>query len=210
MRRVLLFLPLLGLAPLGHFLGSYLDGAGVLPRGSGFLIGAASMLLLPWLVAVLFFTVRVAWPMRVSLFIGALIVQGVLTFTAVPAGATSEMMGIAHRFRREFPPNQMRMCAESLRKRQHEGTLVVRKAEKDRVFLMSESAVLVDDSELPAQLRGHFARVFIQPDRDAGEAGVYFAIDERTGILCDGRKNVREFFVCSMADGVQAYRYQRL
>jgi hypothetical protein len=210
MRRAFLLLPLLALAPLGHFLGSFLDGAGVLPGGSGILVSAASMFLLPWAVAALFLTVRVAWAIRVSLFIGALVAQGVLLFTVVPAGATSEMMGIAHRFRREFPPDQMRGCAASLRQKQQDGTLAFRQAGKDHVFLMSETAVLVDDSELPMQLRGRFEHVFIQPDRDTGEQRVYFSLDEGTGIVCDSRTDVREFFVRSMADGVHAYRYQRL
>ena len=210
MRRALHFLPLLGLAPLGHFLGSYLDGAGVLPRGSGLLFSAASMFLLPWLVAALFLKVSVAWPIRVSLFVGALVTQGILMFTVVPAGATSEMMGLAHRFRREFPPDQMRACAANLRQKEHDGTLVVRQGDTGHSFLMSEKALLVEDSELPVLLRGRFQRVFIQPDRDTGEQRVYFALDTRSGIVCDTRKHVREFFICSMANGVHAYRYQRL
>src|SRR5262245_47985933 len=125
MRPALQIVPLLILAPLGHFLGSYLGGAGVLPLGSGFLLSAVSMFLLPWAVAALFFAVRGSWPIRVLLFLGALVVQVVL-FTVIPAGATSEMMGIAHRFRREFPPDQMRDCATSLRQKQDEGTLAVR------------------------------------------------------------------------------------
>ena len=74
---------------------------------------------------------------------------------------------------------------------------------------MSEKAVLIDDSELPVQLRGRFARVFIEPEQDTGEQRVYFTFDERTNIVCDSQTHVRDFFVCSMADGVHAYRYQR-
>jgi hypothetical protein len=210
MRRALQFLPLLALAPMGHFLGGYLDGAGVLPRGTGFLVSAASMFLLPWVVAALFLSVRVAWPIRAALFVSALVAQGILMFTVIPAGATSEMMGIAHRFRREFPPDQMRACAASLVQKEHDRTLAVRQGDPGHSFLMSDKAVLVDDSELPVLLRGRFERVFIQPDRDTGEQRVYFALDERRGIVCDSRKQVREFFVRSMADGVHAYRYQRL
>lgn len=208
-RRVLLFLPLLALAPLGCFLGDYLGGAGSLPGGSGFLISAVSMFLLPWAGAALFLTVRVGRPMRTALFVGALLLQGSLIFTVIPAGATSEMMGRAHRFRREFPPDQMRACATLLRQKEHDGTLQVRPPGKNRSSLMSEQAVLVDDAELPPPLRGRFKQVFIQPDPASAEEQVYFSLDERTGIVCDSRKNVREFFVCSMADGVQAYRYQR-
>src|SRR5262249_31795971 len=156
-----------------------------------------------------FLVIKAAWPVRVLLFIGALVAQGVL-FTVIPAGATSEMMGIAHRLRGEFPPDQIRTCAATLRQKEHDGTLTVRHGDKGQSFVMSEKAVLVDDSELPTSLRGRFERVFIEPDQDAAEQRVYFSFDERTGIICDSRKNVREFFVCSMADGVHAYRYQRL
>jgi hypothetical protein len=33
MKRTLLYLPLLGISPLGDFLTSYLDGAGIIPNG---------------------------------------------------------------------------------------------------------------------------------------------------------------------------------
>ena len=210
MRRALQLLPLLAFAPLGHFLGEYLDGAGVLPHGTGFLVSAASMFLLPWVVAALFLSVRVAWPIRVALLISALVAQGVLLFTVVPAGATSEMMGIAQRFRREYPPEQMRACAVTLVQKQHDRTLLIRPGDAGHSFLMSDKAILVDDSELPGLLRGRFERVFIRPDGDTGELRVYFALDERRGVVCDSRKRVRECFVFSMAEGVHAYRYERL
>lgn len=207
MRRAVLMTPLLVLAPLGNFLGFYLGGAGILPETSGFFVGAASMFLLPWVVAALFLTVRVSWPLRVSLFVGALVGQWVLCFTVSPAGAASEMMGIAHRLRREFPPDQMRLCAAGLCQKHREGNLVV-KPPKEHFFLMSGQAVVVDDAELPVQLRGRFAGVFIEPS-DTGELAVYFAIDGRTGILCDHRKEIQESLICSMAEGVHAYRYLR-
>lgn len=210
MRRAIQFLPLLALAPLGDFLGFYLEGAGLLQPSTGFLISISSALLLPWAVAALFATARATWRVRLLLFIGALVVQGVLLFTIVPPGAISEMMGTAHRLRRAFPPDQMRACAATLRQKQKERALLVAQGDKVRDSLMSDKAVLVDDSELPALLRGRFDHVFIQPDEHTGEQQVYFCLNNRTGVLCDGRKHVREFFVCSMADGVHAYRYQIL
>ena len=211
MKRTLLFLPLLSLAPVGSFLGSYLDGAGFLPRGCGFAISAASMLLLPWLVSALFLTIsNAAWPIRISLFIFSLMVQAVLLFKVLPPGATSEMMGIAHRLRREFPPDLLRGCAAGLRQKHRDATLTTRQRDISHDFWMSENAVMVNDSELPVSLRGRFASVFIKQDRATGEEQVYFSLGERTGIVCDSRKHVREFFVCSMAEGVHAYRYQRL
>jgi hypothetical protein len=201
---------LLGLAPLGYFLGFYLDGAGNLPRGSGLLISGASMFLLPWIISALF--LRLVKPrrlVRVPLFFCTLAVQALL-FPIVPAGATSEMMGIAHRLRRQFPPDQMLGCAALLLQKQRDGSLLIKKDDRGPGFFMSEDAVVIEDSELPISLRGRFARVFIEQGRHAGEQQVYFSFDERTGIVCDKRKHLREFFVCSMAEGVHAYRYQRL
>ena len=209
MKRALLFLPLLGLAPLGYFLGPYLQGSGVLPCGSGFIIGGASMFLLPFAVSALFLTIgKVVWPIRVSLFICALLVQAALLLTAVPPAAVSEMTGIALRLSREYPPDQMRNCATQLNQKRRDGTL----KQKDRgpSFLMSEHAMSVDDSELPVSLRGRFSHVFIQQDPATGGEQVFFSLGERDGIVCDNRKRVKELFVCSMAEGVHAYRYQRL
>lgn len=209
MKRAVHLLPLLALAPLGHFLGAYLEGAGILPSCSGFLIGTVSVLFLPWAVAAVFFTVKVMWPIRLFLFLTALAMQGILLFTVVPAGATSEMMGIAYRLRRDFQPDMVRTCAAALRQKERDGTLLVKQGEREPGYFMSEKAVLVDDTELPVPLRGRFTGVFIQPDPDSGEQRVYFSLDGRTGIVCDSRKDVRDFFVCSMAEGVHAYRYQR-
>ena len=78
MKCTLLSLPLVGLAPLGYFLGFYLDGAGVLRGGVGFLLGVASMFILPWLVSAVFaLFVRTTWSIRILLFVCTLIVQAV-------------------------------------------------------------------------------------------------------------------------------------
>ena len=208
MRRFLLFLPLLALAPAGYFLGFYLDGVGVL-GGYGMLASSASLFLLPWAVAALFLTIRAARPIRIALFVSALVAQGILVFKFDPPGATVETMGFAHRLRREFPFDQMRTCAASLVRKQQDRTLVVRRGKIRHSWMTAGNAVLVDDSELPVSLRGRFDSVVIQQDQDTGEARVYFALDGRRGIVCDSRKQVRDFYVCSMADGVHAYRFQR-
>jgi hypothetical protein len=52
--------------------------------------------------------------------------------------------------------------------------------------------------------------VFIQKHPYTGEEQVVFALGKTTGIVCDTRKEVHEVFVYSIADGVHAYRYQRL
>jgi len=211
MKRLLLCLPLLIIAPLACFLGDYLGGAGVLPEGYGFLASAVAMFILPWAIAGLCsILIKAKAPIRVLFFIVALVAQGVFLFTVVPPGATCEMMGIAHRLRGKFSPDELRSCADHLRQKFRDGTLAVSPRGKDDQFTVDPSAVVVSDSELPSSLRGRFKRVFIQKPQGAGEQQVVFALGPDTGIICDGRKDVREFFVCSMADGVEAYRYQRL
>ncbi len=211
MKSFLLCLPLLGLAPLAHFLAGYLEGAGILPSGVGLLLSAASMFVLPWVVSAwLALRPKITWAIRIPLFVCALVAQGVLLFTAVPPGATCEMMGTAHRLRRQFPPDQLRDCAEHLRQKRRDGSLTLGDRGKDHSSPIPETDVVVADSELPVSLRGRFLRVFIRDGRVPGDEQVFFALDERTGIVCDSRKQVREFFVCSMAEGVHAYRYQRL
>ena len=96
------------------------------------------------------------------------------------------------------------------RQKFHDGTLKVGPLDKDNYFIVAQDAEVVSDTELPDSLRGRFQRVFIQKSPVTGEVQVVFSIGSTTGIVCDSRTHVREFFVCSMADGVQAYRYQRL
>jgi hypothetical protein len=212
MKRCLLFLPLLGLAPLCNFLGNYLGGAGILPGGFALLVSAVSMFILPWLVAAIFAAVpKTAWITRIALFICAMLIQACLQFGIVPAGATCEMMGFAHKLRGEFSPDQLRSCAEHLWQKRRDGTLTLGDGAKDRIPLLLDSAMVVADSELPDALRGRFRRVLIQKDPSTGDEQVIFVLNEQmhTGIICDGRPYVREFFVCSMAEGVHTYHYQR-
>jgi hypothetical protein len=210
MIRSLLCLPLLGLAPLGHFLGFYLEGAGFLPRGVGFCFSAASVFVLPWVVSAFIVLPRFKGAIRIVLFVCVLVAQGVLLFTIVPPGVTCEMMGIAYRFRRELPPDQLRACADNLRQKLRDGTLVVSDRGEYDGFPASMTAKIVADAELPVSLRGRFQRVFIQQDPVTGDEQVIFALERLKGIICDRRKHVKEFFVYSMAPGVHAYRYQRI
>jgi len=210
-RRLLLTLPLLTLAPLGAFLGEYLDGFGLLPYGIGFVASAASMLILPWMVAALFLTVpKIKVMFRGLLFIGALGFQGLLLFALVPPGATSEMMGFAHRLRWEFSVDDLRSTAEEFRSKFESGTLEVSQEDADDYFVVFESAKCIPDAELPNSLRGRFQRVLIQQDPTEKGLQVFFALDRTRGIVCDNRKVTRGLFEYSMAEGVHAYHYQRL
>jgi hypothetical protein len=211
MKRYLLCFLLLGFSPLGYFLGFYLDGIGIL-GGNGFIVGAASMFILPWIVARLI--LKLAKPRRKMiaslLFVFALAAQECLIFAFVPPGDSLGMMGRAHRLQCEFPPDEMREWANILRKKHRSGTLAVSVGGQNNYYHISNAAVTVANSDIPAPLRGRFKCVFLQPNDSTGEEEVVFALDERTGIICDGRKRVKDSFVYSMGDGVHAYRYQRL
>jgi len=169
------------------------------------------MFILPWVVSATFAVrARTTWLFRMLLFISTLVAQAVFLLMFVPPAATSEMMGIAHRLRREFPPDQLRDCADQLRHKFRSGTLAVGMRGKDDHFIVAADAVVVTDASLPVSLRGRFRRVFIQKASAISGEQVVFALEEQRGIICDSRKAVHEFFIYSMADGVHAYRYQRL
>lgn len=208
MNRCLYILPLLGLAPMMSFLGSYLAGLGVLSWGRGFVIGAFGMFIVPWLVSILFSILcRDRLAVRLLIGFGALVIQGFLLFGVVPPGATCEMMGLAQRLRHEFSPEQIRDCADQLRTKFNAGTLASSDKHTDD-YSVTSFAFVVRDSELPASLQGRFERIFIQKNQNTGEEEVLFALGRRWGIMCDSRKNVHDFYFYSMADGVEAYRYQ--
>jgi hypothetical protein len=120
------------------------------------------------------------------------------------------MMGIAHRLKTEFNADELRHCAEIVRQKFRDGTLATRARSNDDHFIVGPSALVVLDSELPVSLRGRFKQVYIQKVPDSDVEQVIFALEPARGILCDGRKDVREYFACSIADGVEAYRYQRM
>ncbi len=211
MKRALLCLPILCLAPLGQFLGMYLQGAGILPGAVGSMVIVGSMLVLPLGVAAWFAAAPKSklW-VHLARFYAALALPWCLTFAFLPPGAICEMMGISHRLSQEFSSDELRECAAHLRQKRHNGTLILVDHKGVSFFPMSESALLVADSDLPESLRGRFHCVFIQEDQKIMGEQVFFALGKYNGIVCDGRKYVRELFICSMADGVHAYRYERL
>ena len=208
MRRCLYILPLLLFAPAVSFFGSYLSGLGILSWDTGFLIGAFGMFVAPWVVSILFSILCKTHVMvRLAIFVCALFIQGFLLFRVVPPGATCEMMGLAQRLRHEFSPDQIRDCADQLRRKFNAGTLARSDKHTDD-YSVSQFAFVVRDSELPASLQGRFERVFIQKNESTGGEEVLFALRREWGIMCDGRRNVREDYFYSMADGVEAYRYE--
>jgi len=210
MKRIFMLVPLLVLAPLGFFLSFYCEGAGYLPDQTALPLALASTLVLPWFVSARFLIVyRGAWPMRVGLFVGTLVVQIYLSFTIIPPGAKTEMMGTAHRLRRQFDPAELAECAEAIRRKHREGLLATNVVEVTYRSPVSERSVGVADSELPDALRGKFQWVAIDSTIGVDVEPVYFALDGFEGIVCDDRPESRGAHFYSLAKGVHAYRYMR-
>ena len=201
----------LALPALGYFAGSFLDGAGVIQHGLGFLISCVSMFILPWFVA--FWCVTrfrlsgTIWLLAVG---AAMALQWVILLGFSPPAPTSEMMGIAFQMRRSVPVDEIRDCAIRLRRANREGTLRFRKDVPDTKYSPWKDVQAVDESELPESLRGRFASVLVRTVPGTKLEQVIFTVDSRNGIFCDDRKYVRERSVCSIADGVHAYRFMRM
>lgn len=206
MKRFLPYIPLLCLAPLGYFLGSYLSGLGTISWYAGYVIATLCYLLVPLLVPILFVILYKAnWIRRVILFIAVLFVQESVFFF-VPSRATAELMGIAHRLQRDFSPDQLRVCADQLRTKFHAGTLKLgNSADGLDYFPVLDTNVVVEDTELSASLRGRFQRTFILTDPVTTNELVIFALDHDTGIIC-GNDVPMPDYAYRIADGVEAYQ----
>ena len=71
MKRFLFCIPLLGLAPLGYSLGSYLSSLGTISWYAGYVIASLSFLLVPLLVPIVLASLykKASWILRIMLFI---------------------------------------------------------------------------------------------------------------------------------------------
>ncbi|MFI5305442.1 MAG: hypothetical protein ACHQYP_11700 [Nitrospiria bacterium] len=209
-KRYWLYLPMLFISPLGYFLGSYFEGSATLPGNMASYICVISLFFLPFVVSTLFvFIFKGKWFIRILIFISIFIAQcGLISIT--PPEVAAEMMGIAHRLSFEFPPDQIRDCANHLRQKHRDGTLKEVQRGNYSDVLMSDNAIIIDDSELPVSLRGRFVGVYIRSGLTSPDDVVVFALGMQKGIICDNRKYVSEFYFHSMGDGVHAYRFQRL
>ena len=209
LRWLPLWLLMLGIAPALNFAGDYLDGYFLNPD-SGLLFGIFAMLILPWVIAFLFCKIfRAHWAVRVVLFAFAIVAQPWIFFHFTPPGATAEMWGIAARYSRDFPPQELRACANDLLKKRRDGTLAVVDWDRSHHGVVSDSAVKVSESELPAALRGRFKGVFIEDHGDDGET-VLFATTGASGVACATKQPAEDYFSCKIGEGVYAYRYERL
>lgn len=212
-------MPLLGLAPLGHFLVNYYDGIASLTNTHGsdaFLEDAAIILLFPWLVAALFAALAKGnWSFRLLVFFAALIIQGFLTFKLAPAGITSQMMGLARTIRAQYSIAQIQTCAEQLRQKLQDGALKLTADETGKIGSIYANGVIVDNAELPAALRGRFTRVLLWHVPDGYGTQVRFALEEGVEIICgqseigNSDQEVGPLDEYPLAEGVYVYRFHR-
>ena len=214
---ILLGVPLLGLTPLSHFLVHYYAGLTSLtsPYGSDtFLKDTAIILFFPWMVAALCTALAgVRWRFCHLIFFAALMLQYFLIFKIVPAGYASEMMGVAHTIRSEYSIAQIRICAEQLCQKLHDGTLKLTADETGKIGSIYANGVIVDDTELPAVLRGRFTRVLIWHVPDGYGTQVRFALNGGTEIICGQSEvgnldqEVGPLDEYPLAEGIYAYRF---
>jgi hypothetical protein len=212
MKRYLSCLPLLGLAPLAHFFGFHLAGLGIIDADLGMLIGAIGLYPLILAVALVFGFVAPSSSnfVRYSSCMGAIVAQFALLPLAL-GGARAEVMGVAHRLKREFPIVQVRDCANQLIEKYRAKTLASGDKLRPVTDLWSDSIFLVDNSELPAGLQGRFCSVQIRRVEFGftEDLQVFFFIDWGRSIVCDSRPFVSDARLHSIEKGVHAYHAQR-
>lgn len=208
-RSYLFCIPLVSLGPLGYFFGAYARGLGLLNWNVGFLISAFSMLLVPLVVStIIAILCKTGWIRRILIFAVALSIQECcFLFHVVPPAATSELMGITHRLQNEFSVYQLHDCSNELLQKFHGGVLKHVSRGNDNYFPIVDSAIIVDDSDLPISIRGHFQRVFIQPDPFTGDYVVIYAVDHETGIIFGNELRLPEY-AYPMGDGLETYHYE--
>src|SRR5260221_10329201 len=148
---------LLGLSPLACLLPPYLAGWGMISSGRAFLVSAASLFILPFIVSMAIILLgRAKGFASIVLFVATLLLQFVLLFLSVLPLAKWETMGLGHRIKRDFSLDELRNCAEQIRNRDQHGTLLLGKPKGDEASFWETVSIEIDDSELPADLRGRF------------------------------------------------------
>jgi hypothetical protein len=120
------------------------------------------------------------------------------------------MMGIAHKLKREYSTDVLHATAEQILLKHAAGTLNCHRIPEHDKRNFGCASILVDKSEIPADLRGRFESVTIAEATGSMPAEVHFAFGPRSGIACNATPRESGFFRYSMAAGVHAYRYQRL
>jgi hypothetical protein len=205
--------PLPGVAPVGYFLSFYCWGYGYQLGGAFGLIclltGTACAFPLPLFVATTLTSRwrRTARGSTIWLFVALVVGRYCLLFGIAPPGVTSRTMGLAVRLRREYSAQQIRDCADAIRRRLNDGTLATDANDRFRPNLLPDDYAIVAKTELPPSLRGRFKRVYIIR---CGNEDVVFAVDDKCGLVCDGTRKALDPGLCYIGDHVHAYWNFRL
>jgi hypothetical protein len=210
------YLPLLLLPVTGCLLIPYLSGRGVVSDGLYLIVFFGCAYLLPIIISLVIVPLLVemrtkgsGWKVGACLF-GTLAVQYALTLPTLPAGREwIKILGVAHRLEVKFSLEEIRKCADDFRRKDKEGVLIFQEDSKKSSGLLSGITRVVNEAQLPADLRGRFYCVRIgKEDRMTGD--VFFEVEQDWGILCStnnsGDLNGRQL----MVNGVYAYYYRRL
>lgn len=208
MKRTLLIL-LACLAPLWFAAGPYLEGFGMLPRQSGFMLSAGFFFvgtpILSLLIALRCFK---SSPRRIATFFVVQILQVALVFGILPPGAKIETIGIGHRLKRNLPVQTLKDCSNLIAQRFLDGTLVTNSPPVEPYSALVQVSSIVAESELPEALRGKFRYVLVTKNR--GSTEVFFVSEREIGIVCSKKHLEKDYSHYRIADGVYAYHYDRL
>ena len=203
--RILGWVAALVLPAIANFVFPYLLGRGVIPYELKFEVFAGTIALPVLISAAVVFCARLGFWKNLLLFPVTFVVQVVLMFLATPPQATTEMIGFAHRFRREFNTTELEAAAIDLLKRDRAGTLQRRTATPGEKTIFGEGES-VDDSMLPDTLRGRFRDVSL-PKEQTGK--VTFALDPTYGLYFSEEAEADNYWRRKVGGKIYAYRYSR-
>jgi hypothetical protein len=161
-----------------------------------FLTFGVFVLLLPWPLAVLISTkIATGRVQRAAVFLLSLLLMFFTWWICGPP-AKLYLIGRAHGLAHQFPIEQVRQTGEELLRKHEAGTLRTVPPPRPRL-----PGVFVDQSELPADLRGKFFYVAIDDS-----ITVFFAFSIRSGILVGSPGQRLSSDLYPIQPGVYAYQ----
>jgi hypothetical protein len=182
----------------GSFLSEYVSGwfetGNNVSRFIGILGLGVFSLILPLPVAILTaIKVTKGWRSRLASFFLSLLLMFFIWRFSAPHYVKAYLIGRTHSLARQFPIENIRQTGERLLKRYETGTLRTLPSP-------GYGLILVDEVELPVDLRGKFIHVSIDDP-----VTVFFAVNSRCGFLVGllGRYPSTEFYL--IEPGIYAY-----
>jgi hypothetical protein len=194
------------LPALASFIFPYLLGRGVIPYRYHIEVFAGTLAMPLLCSAPVMFCARVGPWKRLLLFSVTFVVQVALMVLIVPPQATTEMIGFADRFRREFNTAELDSTAIELLKRDRAGTIKWSSAPAQTKTVFGHAGA-VDKSMLPANLRNRFKAVLL-PKAEPGK--VIFALGQEYGVFFSEDAVVDDSWHRKVGGNIYAYRYLRL